>query len=230
MSSSNLNWEKIADHYPPSVGIDDWRELHKEKHWRKGYSAYELAVSWESADPFLPQEIKELFGESAELLAAIPEHKTPLPGGNTPSQSDVLAFIRSEGKVYAVAVEGKVKESFGPTVGKWRKKASAGKKERLESIRKTLGLPNPVPDKIRYQLLHRTASAVIEAKHFGADRAAMIVHSFAYKHKSREDSELREDFLLFLELFGINSVESKEPYTDTENGKPLYFAWASPQR
>lgn len=228
INAPNLTWERIADHYPPSVGVRDWRGLHKSKHWRKFYSAYELAVSWESADPFLPREIQAWFGGSAELLAVIPEHKTPLPGGSRPSQSDALAFIRHEGKIYAVAVEGKVHESFGSTVGKWRKDESDGKKKRLESIRKTLGLPKPIPDEIRYQLLHRTASAVIEAKNFHAGCAAMFVHSFAYK-QPREDSELFADFLSFLELFNI-SLEDKKPYTGAENGKPLYFAWVSPKR
>ena len=228
ISTPNLSWEKIADHYPPSVGVRDWRALHKSKHWRKFYSAYELAVSWESADPFLPREIQAWFGNSADLLAVIPEHKTPLPGGSRPSQTDALAFIRSENKVYAVAVEGKAHESFGPTVGEWRKDESAGKIERLKFICQTLGLPYPPANKIRYQLLHRTASALIEAERFHADCAAMFVHSFAYK-QPREDSELFADFLSFLDLFNI-AVEDKKPYTGTENGKPLYFAWVSPQQ
>jgi len=176
----------------------------------------------------LPREIQQLFGDSAELLAVIPEHKTPLPGGSRPSQTDALAFIRSEGKVCAVAVEGKVHESFGPTVGEWRKDESAGKIERLESIRRTLKLSKPIPDKTRYQLLHRTASAVIEAGNFHADCAAMVVHSFAYK-QPRENSESFADFLSFLKLFNI-SLDDKKPYTGAENGKPLYFAWVSPQR
>lgn len=229
INAPNLTWEKIAAHYPPSNGIDDWRGLHKEKHWRKFYSAYELAVSWESADPFLPREIQAWFGDSAELLAVIPEHKTPLPGGSRPSQSDVLAFIRCDGEVYAVAVEGKVHESFGPTVGEWRKNESDGKRERLKFICQTLGLPYPPNNEIRYQLLHRTASAVIEAERFNADCAAMIVHSYAYKQEPREDSELFDDFQSFLELFKI-SIEDRKPYTGAENGRPLYFAWVSPQR
>lgn len=229
INAPNLTWEQIDDHYPPSVGVRDWRGLHKEKHWRKFYSAYELAVSWESADPFLPQEIQELFGDSAELLAVIPEHKTPLPGGSRPSQTDALTFIQREGEVYAVAVEGKALESFGPTVGEWRKDASDGKIERLESIRNTLGLPKPIPDEIRYQLLHRTASAVIEAERFHVDCAAMVVHSFAYK-QARDDSELFDDFSAFLKLFRICNVEKNALYPADKSGKPLYFAWASLKR
>src|SRR5256885_2125558 len=49
---------------------------------------------------------------------------------------------------------------------------------------------------IRYQLLHRTASAVIEARRFGATHAVMLVHSF-----SPNDAWL-EDFLDFASLCG----------------------------
>jgi len=227
INTPNLTWEKIAEHYPPSAGVRDWRTLHKSKHWRKFYSAYELAVAWESADPFLPREVQTWFGNSAELLAVIPEHKTPLPGGSRPSQTDALAFVRYA-EDYAVAVEGKVNESFGPTVGEWRQDESPGKIERLKFICQTLGLDYPPADTIRYQLLHRTASAVIEAQRFQTDCAAMFVHSFAYK-QPREDSESFADFLAFLKLFNI-SLEDKKPYTGAENGKPLYFAWVSPKR
>ncbi len=36
-----------------------------------------------------------------------------------------------------------------------------------------------LPGEVRYQLLHRTAAAVIEAERFKTDAAAMIVHSFS---------------------------------------------------
>jgi hypothetical protein len=36
-----------------------------------------------------------------------------------------------------------------------------------------------VPDAIRYQLLHRAASVVIEAERFNASYAVLPVHSFS---------------------------------------------------
>lgn len=45
--------------YVPSKGPQDWQSLlaEPEKHWRRGYSAMELAERWEAADGF-PTELK----------------------------------------------------------------------------------------------------------------------------------------------------------------------------
>lgn len=74
------------------------------------------ALSWEAAKG-VPPEIAELLGGSAELLLAIPEHKVSLPGGSRESQCDVFALVRTFGETMAIAVEAKVSEPFGPTVG-----------------------------------------------------------------------------------------------------------------
>jgi len=222
LDAHDLGWEKIADHYPPSAGIDDWRKLHKPEHWREGYSAFELANSWENAKPNLPPKIAALFYGPVDLLAAIPEHKTPLPGGRRASQTDVLAFVRLKSWVCAAAVEGKRDESFGELVGDWLTDASAGKQKRLKYITGKLGLSHPPPDHIRYQLLHRAAAAVIEAERFNADCAAMIVQSFSPEHA------WFEDFEEFLGLFGIDSVKRDRRYKTEKPGITLYFGWASP--
>lgn len=221
---SDVSWETITRHYTPSSGIDDWRKLHPPRHWKKGYSAYEMAQSWERANPELPTEINALFGGSAELLVAIPEYKTPLPGGRTASQSDALAFIRVNGKVCAAAVEGKADETFGPTVGDWLVNASPGKIERLKYITDKLGLPYPPAGDIRYQLLHRTASAVIEAERFNANCASMVVHSFA------PNKENYDDYKTFLRSFGIHSVRTKNLYETNKASVPLSFGWTFPKQ
>jgi len=219
---SGLNWREISKHYAPAKSIEDWRKLHSERHWKKGYSAYQIAHAWENANPKLPREIAALFYGPVELLAAIPEHKTPLPGGRAPSQSDLLVFVRIKNRVCAVTVEGKKDEGFGTTVGEWSKNASAGKIKRLKHIAAKLGLAYPPTGEIRYQLLHRTASAVIEAGRFNADCAAMIVQSFSPKH------QWFEDFAEFLKLFGVDSVKRDMLYETGMPGMPLYFGWASP--
>jgi len=124
--------------------------------------------------------------------------------------------------VCAVAVEGKRDESFGELVGEWLTDASTGKQTRLQYITDKLGLPYPPPDHIRYQLLHRAASAVIEAERFNADCAAMIVQSFSPEHA------WFEDFEEFLGLFGIDSVKRDQRYKTEKLGITLYFGWASP--
>jgi hypothetical protein len=95
----------------------------------------------------------------------------------------------------AIAVEGKFDEAFGPTVAERRADNSAGVEERLRAICECLGLSD-VPGSVRYQLLHRAASAVRAARLYFATEAAMLVHSF-----SPTDHRF-DDFSAFARLFG----------------------------
>jgi hypothetical protein len=167
--------------YIPTQGPEHWRRLlaDPEKQWRTGYSAKALAYCWEEADGF-PAEVALLFSESGiptfqsiELLLAIPEHQVPLPGGRRPSQNDLFALARGPDGLISIMVEGKVSETFGPTMEKWLIEASPGKRERLEYLRDQIGLDKEFPPHIRYQLIHRTASAVIEGRRFCAKTAVI---------------------------------------------------------
>lgn len=219
---AGLDWREVAKHYAPANSIEDWRKVHPARHWKEGRSAYQIAHAWQNANPKLPAEVAALFYGPVKLLAAIPEHKTPLPGGRAPSQSDLLVFVRIQNRVCAVTVEGKKDEGFGSTVGEWSNNASAGKVKRLKHIAAKLGLAYPPAADVRYQLLHRTAAAVIEAERFNADCAATIVHSFSPTHESFDD------FAKFLNAFGIRPATRDKIYKTTKPGIDLYFGWASP--
>src|SRR5690349_14746491 len=108
--------------YVPSHGPSDWRWLLAKPglHWRHGASAKALADAWEAGDPW-PPEVRAAVGE-LELLLALPEHQTPLPGGARASQTDLLVLARRPaGPQVVIAVEGKVAEPFGDhTVAEWR--------------------------------------------------------------------------------------------------------------
>lgn len=202
----------------PSNGAEDWRALlaDPDKHWRAGYSARAAAERWENARG-LPEEVGAVFERAGlgpvELLAAFPEWKTPLPGGRRESQTDVLALVRTARGLFVAGVEAKVAEPFGPTVSEWLADASPGKVERLKFPRDKLGLHENV-FALRYQLLHRTASAIIEAERFGAAGAAMIVHSFS------QTGAWRADFAAFLAAMRIEERRVRD-------GNPsLVLAWA----
>ena len=202
----------------PSNGAEDWRALLADptKHWRAGYSARSAAERWEAANG-LPDEIRAVFEHAGlgpvDLLAAFPEWKTPLPGGRRESQTDVLALVRTARGLFVAGVEAKVSEPFGPTVSEWLADASPGKVERLKFLRDKLGLHENV-FALRYQLLHRTASAIIEAERFGAAGAAMIVHSFS------QTDAWSADFAAFLAAMRIEERRVRD-------GNPsLVLAWA----
>jgi hypothetical protein len=178
----------VSKFYLPSKGAADWQAhlARPERQWQTGFSARTLAHCWEDAGE-LPAEIATMLqqiGTNPELLIALAEHKTPLPGSSRgESQSDIFALVRAGAHTLAVTIEGKVDESFGPRLGEWLDHASEGKLERLKFIAELLQLELPIPGEVHYQLLHRTVSAVIEAHRFKMDAAVMLVHSFSRQRK-----------------------------------------------
>ena len=207
----------------PSHGPAAWRAFlaKPELHWAVGYSARTVAHSWESANG-LPPEIGALLEPAlgpVDLLLAIPEHKTPLPGGQRASQSDVFALVRHNEGLVACTIEGKVDEPFGPTVAEFRAGMSPGKAERLDYLCRLLGI-RECPGVIHYQLLHRTASALIEAERFFARDAAMVVHSFS--------PEMRwfGAFRSFCRLLGCDAEPRMPTLVTVPNGKRLLLGWA----
>ena len=118
-----------------------------------------------------------------------------------------------------MAVEGKVNEGFGKTVTEWNPHSSANKITRLTGLSDKLGLATGQLMNVKYQLVHRTASALVEAKSFGASCAVMLVHSF-----SQTDEHL-EDFVAFADLFGVSDATDTVSYAGNKNGIDLYLAW-----
>ena len=88
-------------------------------------------------------------------------------------------------------------------------------------MRNVLGLPDILPDNLYYQLLHRTASAVIEAGRFKTDAAAMIVHSFSQQRM------WFEAYSQFLELLGLPDEGGALVSTQLPSGLSLYPGWAT---
>ena len=214
----------------PTQSVDDWRGFLAEpdKHWKPGYSAMLTAQAWENASG-LPPEIGSLFDASEDnlfkglkLALAVPEYKVALRGGSRPSQNDVFALLSSRKGLVALTVEAKAREDFGPTLADWRKKVSEkGYRERLHHIAVSIGLREPISEDIRYQLLHRTASAVIEAKRFHCGAAAMIVQSFV---KSDSENHFR-DHEEFVRLYGVTPMKNRLLFLTKIEGISLYSAW-----
>jgi hypothetical protein len=206
---------------------EDWQLQLAEpnKQWKTGHSAKTLAYCWMEAEGF-PCSVKRVFQKSeysvfkdVEFLAGFVEHKVPLPGGGHPSQNDLFVLAKSKKDLVAIAVEGKVSEPFGETVGDWLKIESEGKRTRLKFLNNILQLNQYNLQVIRYQLLHRTASALIEAQRFNASTALMLVHSFSQTH------EWFDDYSNFASLFGItarlNAIHLAKRIDDVN----LYLGW-----
>lgn len=210
-----------------TTGPQDWQALlaDPQKHWRTGFSARTLAHCWEAANG-VPAEVQAVFAESKEpLLAdftpiiAVPEFKVPLPGGDRPSQNDLFLLGRSKAGPVSVMVEGKVSESFGPTIAEWRKEASPGKEERLSFLLRTVGLASAPDGSSRYQLFHRVASALLEGERYRAVAAVMLVHSFS------QERACWPDYQAFLQLFDVRAEVGKLQRLPGAQRIPLFAAW-----
>jgi hypothetical protein len=203
----------------PTRTADDWQRLlaSPETQWRDGFSAKSAALSWEQAKG-LPPEIATLLG-GAELLLAIPEHKVSLLDGGRESQCDAFALVRLATGTCAMAVEAKVNETFGPTIADWLVEASQKKQARIEFLSGLLGLsPDPA---LRYQLFHRTAAAILEARRFGMAEAAMVVQSFSPDHR------WFADFAAFAAAFKLKVTPGVSMRHRLPDGMHLTLGWAS---
>jgi hypothetical protein len=208
--------------------LDVWRQglARPDRHWRTGYSAKALAHCWFDAQGF-PASVKQVFTQSGipffealEPIEIIPEHKVPLPGGNACSQNDIWILGESTNGHISISVEGKVAEDFGDkTLGQWLVNPSPGKLKRFAYLRDVLNFSGNPPLSTRYQLIHRTASAVIMAKERKADHAMMLVHSF-----SQTDARFR-DYAEFVSLFGAQARTNSITDAGRRNNVQLYFAW-----
>lgn len=210
-------------------GVDSWQELlaNEQTQWKIGYSAKSLANAWERADGF-PDEIQMAFSASNDdfvknirFLYGFPEYKVEIPGGIRASQNDLYVLAKSTEKPVCIMVEGKVSENFGPLVNEWVCKANNGwENQRLQYLLSLLNIQNKRIENIRYQLLHRTASALIEAEKVGTDKCMVIIHSF-----SQEKAHF-EDYKRFIEMFGITPEVNKICSPIKINDKQIFFLWA----
>lgn len=212
-----------------TLGPEDWQALLADpaKQWRTGYSARTLAYCWEAANGF-PPEVEQALHQTDDALLmnltpvlAIPEFKVPLPGGVRASQNDLFVLARGSKGPVSIMVEGKVNESFGPTLGEWRHDASDGKKARLLFLLDTLGLAHEPADSIRYQLLHRAASAVITGEQFRAVAAVVLVHSFS----DGEEPVGWTDYQSFAALFGVDAKLGTVQRLGRDSSIPLFGVW-----
>ena len=184
------------------------------------------AACWEDSQPCLPPEVLSLLESGKdeavarlELLIAIPEWEVGLPGGDTASQTDVLAITRNSSGLVILGVEAKVDEPFGPTIENKKTNASQGQLSRISYLESELGRTKSFEGAIRYQLLHRSVSTLITARTFHAPVAVMLVHSFC------PESSGREDFNLFCQSLNCSNLSPDLFEVPNVKGPRLLLGW-----
>ena len=223
--------------FVPTLGPTDWRRLlaDPETQWERFKSALEMAVCWESARDHargMPPEVAAALDAApplsgAHLLIGIPEHKVPFEGGGHPSQNDLWALLRVGSKLVSMAVEAKAGEKLDDFVKDWLPKDGerSRKPERLSALKLRLAIPDADVSHVRYQLLHRTASALKEAERFGASMAVVMIQSF----NRVADEESWNDVLKFGEVMGVQIKEGDVVQSPRPTAVPLFIGWVTSQ-
>jgi len=118
-----------------------------------------------------------------------------------------------------MAVEGKVSESFGPTLAEWDRDGSAGRRRRWSFLCGELGVGESQLGELRYQLFHRAASALIAARQVRARLALVVVHSF-----SDRDAGF-DDFRNWTSIFGQKPNVGEIAVLRSHPDLTLYGGW-----
>ena len=185
----------------PIASVADWRDLApprgKDRHWRAGRSAMELAEAWcGSGSPCVPGEIQAILQSHPDikeltLISGEPEVRLPFDDiAGEPRNADLVLLAEdSQGRV-AITVEAKADEPFGETLTvalatAERAKADNPRSHRETRIRQLLAALMPANSEstpgfgaTRYQLLTAAAGTLAWARQVGANRAVLLVHEF----------------------------------------------------
>lgn len=217
----------------PSTGAEDWRHLlaEPERDWRQGSSVRALAYCWEEHDG-LPPEIgvalkaEPALGETMSMFV-VPEFPVALPGGARPAVNDIWLLARTRSGLASITVEGSNGESFGRSVEDWFDRDSQGKTSRLRFLCEQLELDFPPPQNLRYSLLQRVASAIIEARRLALPVAMTLVHAFSDGQARRGEKNGKEEFELLAQLLGATGRVEHLARKELSGGLQLYLGWVS---
>jgi hypothetical protein len=213
-------------HVPLLKPEDVIPHLGKPTHWKEGRSAKAVAESWFRAND-IPASVRAVLDQAeeyrgAELIDAWLERCVELGDGQRPTQTDLMAVLGVGDELAVLAVEAKVEESFGPTVDEWLVDASEAKHRRLATLAGMFGLDRSACGPLRYQFLHRTASALLEGRRYRAKRAVMLVQSFCPKQSGFED------YAAFFTAAGLAGLEPGMLSSPLEaEGSTLRVGWVA---
>jgi hypothetical protein len=165
----------------------------------------------------VPKEVANLLRSHPQFASvildeAIPEAVVRLDDLRGESRNTDLLIIGHDdyGRV-VISVEAKADESFGPSIER-RLKAKASPRSQAE--RRVRRLANAIfgtddiarIGRLRYQLVHAAAAALIVAAQHSATRSLLLIHEF-YDSQTKTRSVARNaaDLQAFLDALGVHS-------------------------
>lgn len=234
--------------------IEDWIEVLTRRHYKQGHSAYECAHRWHQVGNAFPEPIPSLLRESKipllkdlEIKQLYCEHPVWLDTHSTPSKNDLSIFCEGpENRKVTIVVEAKCDESFANPVCAWVRASDQPAPRRQRKLFKSPDEPVPrklrrlaflnevlclnvgVDSRVRYQLLHRLASAILIARQTFAQATLMMVQAFTDSPRNFED------FKYFCSLLGFEGIAKDTvigPYnTAILPNVPVYLIYVQDKR
>lgn len=217
----------------------DWKDLAGT--WVPGRSAFELAHSWQAAGG-LPESVKQALKTSdcaalrtLTLELCLVEKPVFLDTRVGPSMTDIMAYGRdNKNRPIVVGIEGKADESFGNRTYTWVRGGTGDptydaalvptRARRLIYLCEHLRTKIDPNSRIRYQLIHRTVSVILEAILHEAAVALVLVHAFGTMC-----SDNWNDYTAFLSQIGLQGTAPGRVCGPIHLGKevdvPTYFLW-----
>ena len=186
----------------------------RERQWKEGRSAMELARAWVGTGEIsTPEDLTSLLEShpqwtDVELLEGRPEEETALDEFRGASRNADMLLIgeRAEARV-VISVEAKADESFGPAIGEYLteklKNERSNAPARIRNL--TAAIFGTDPEEVsglRYQLLHATAGTLIAADQHGADQCLFLVHAFHGATDPVKVERNEADLRAFVRKFG----------------------------
>jgi hypothetical protein len=218
-----------------------------EKQWKDNRSAKELARYWtertlEGASEPIRRLLQAAF-EDVTLEEAWPECRICIdsfPGEHRNCDLVVRARSSVAGEI-RIHIEAKAYESFGDKIGPYYDKklqeAQSNLPARMRKLVRDV-LKSELTEEIRalrYQLLHSTYAACLDAERAGAKAAILLVHEFdsasAKKAEMKKNEAAWKQFLAALPELRDLSIENEKLYGPVQlpcSSMPLYFGkWST---
>jgi len=188
-----------------------------------------LANHWQDALGF-PVDVEQMFKSGgntaingAELLLSTPEYETQLPANGGPAFADLFVLAKSSHGLMTMVVESRVNEPFDSPFNalRWKQGNEIDDRTSLAGLSDILEITVSDASSTRYQLLSRTASALIEAERYSATTAVMLVHSFS------TEENLFEDYESFGAAMGVSVERGQLVDVGIRSGRRLLLGWLS---
>jgi hypothetical protein len=208
--------------------ISDWENLlfkqtNKEKHWKKGRSAYEIAnfLLNMNGETIILDSLEKITGEKISFDYAIPEMEIRFDKYGHGREHDVGIFGTTESKKRVfIGIESKVDETFNEKISESYLKAKSkelnhiptNSAKRIEELLvRNFNTVEPKLFDLRYQLLYSTIGT-LEAK--SNDQYLDIYFLFVIVFKTELYDELKgiENYKNYIQF--VNALDSVRVHTD----------------